>query len=57
MKRIKISRLRDSFHEFLIMSIIGIGVSLPVIIFNVADILSKVNIVYVLDVSVFSGVY
>jgi len=53
----KKNKFRDSLHEFLIMAILGLGVSIPVIVFNIADILSRVNTDYFLHPSAFAGVY
>jgi len=57
MKNSSKSQLRDSLHEFLIMVVFGLGIALPLIVYNVADILSRFNMSYMMDSPSFMGMY
>lgn len=55
MKDLKNESLRDLFHEFLIFAFFGLGIALPVIIYKYSEIISQVNISYLINASPFPG--
>jgi len=57
MKDIKNSRLADLFHEFIIFMILGLGISLPVIIYSFGDFFSKFGGADILNAATFQGVF
>lgn len=56
MRRIKNQSLKDLFHEFIIFVVFGLGIALPLIIYNVMDIFSQLNINYLISGTPFPGV-
>lgn len=57
MKNSNKNQLKDMLHEFIIMVVFGLGIALPVIIYNFSTLLSNVNIAYVIDSASFSAMY
>jgi hypothetical protein len=51
------NKLKDMLHEFMIMIIFGLGIALPLIIYNFANLLSRVNLAYMMDSPTFMGMY
>ncbi len=55
MKNLRSETLKDLFHEFVIFAIFGLGIALPVIIYKFTDILSQVNISYLINATPLAG--
>jgi len=57
MKDVKNRSLKDLFHEFIIFVVIGLGITLPVLIYSFADFFSKFGGADLVNAISFTGAY
>lgn len=57
MKNPNKSKLKDMLHEFIIMAVFGLGIALPLIIYNLDKLLSQLDIAYMMESPSFMGMY
>ena len=50
-------KMNDLLHEFLIFAVFGLSIALPLVIYNLAGLITDINISHMINGASFSGIY